>query len=194
MKKIAVTGGISVGKSSFCSILNQQGYPVISADEQAKKLLSPHSPCYPKILTLFNNPPQLTTKMMAQKIFSNSKLKVQLEACMHPYILQKIAEEEAQFKAYDQVFYEIPLLFEKKLENRFHTVILVVCRTDLQIQRLMKRSQLSRSSAMQRIQSQMPQKEKLPKSDFIVENNKTLSALAHTAKHILTQLKKREVL
>lgn len=193
LKKIAVTGGIGVGKSSFCSILNQWGRPVISADEQAKKALSPNSPCYPDILKIFNNPPQLNAKIIAQKIFNNPKLKTQLEECMHPYILQKIIEETARFKEHNQVFYEIPLLFEKNLENHFHFVILVICPEGLQKKRLMKRSQLSELEAVQRIQSQMPQEEKLPKSDFIVENNKTLTELTRTAKQVLMLLKKRGV-
>ena len=185
MKKIGVTGGIGAGKTTFCSFLSQKGYPFISADEQAKKALSPKSPCYPALLKLFHYP--WTAGSIAQKVFSNPQLKTQFEAIVHPYILQRIQQQEDKLKKQNPpvIFYEIPLLFEKKLEKLFHFTVLITCSSYLQKKRVMKRSALSEKDIINRMKNQMPQKEKLPKSDFIVENNKTLNDLKISAQHIL---------
>ena len=188
MKKIGVTGGIGVGKTTFCSFLNQQGYPCISADEQAKKALSPKSPCYPALLKLFHYPSKWTNHSIAQQIFSNPQLKNQFEAIVHPYILHLIQQQEEQYQKSPLIFYEIPLLFEKKLEKLFHFIVLITCPLDLQKKRIMKRSSLSERDIINRIKNQMPQEEKLPKSDFIVENNKTLNDLKISAQSILQHI------
>ncbi len=194
LKKVGITGGIGAGKSSFCDILAQLGYPVISADKQAKKALNPNSPCYAALLRLFNNPPHLTPQMLAQKIFSDSKVKNQLESIMHPYIFQLIQQEEEKLKRehHSLIFYEIPLLFEKKLEKYFHFIILITCDENLQKKRVMKRFLLSESEAINRIHSQMSQQEKLSKSDFIVENNTTLDDLKKSANQILKKIMTEE--
>ena len=39
MKTIAVTGGIGSGKSNFCALLKERGYPVLDADILSKEVL-----------------------------------------------------------------------------------------------------------------------------------------------------------
>ena len=192
MKRIAITGGIGVGKSSFCQTLTHHGHPVISADEKGKNAFQPSSSVYSLITELFQTPPHqpISTKYISEQIFNNPQLKKDFENIMHPYITQSILKEEDQMKkkGYSTIFYEIPLLFEKKLTNYFHVIILIVCKKKLQIQRVMNRFSLSTSQALNRIHSQMPETEKIKNSHILIENNQDLDHLKKSAKIVLKQL------
>lgn len=189
MKKIAVTGGIAVGKSSLCCILSRLGYPVISADSHAKKALSPNASIHSTILKLFQFEKTLDPQVIAQKIFSYPRLKKQFEDIIHPWIIQSILTEEKEFKKKGcrVIFYEIPLLFEKNLESDFDFIVLVNCKKNIQKVRLMNRMSISKSQAEKRINSQWTQKEKFSKSDLIVDNN---SKIDHLEKSALMIIKK----
>ncbi len=187
MIKIAVTGGIGAGKSSLCRFFENRGNPVISADKQARKALSKHSPLYPSLLKLFQKKSgeNLSSKEIAQQIFSNNTLKRQFESIVHPYIFKCIQEEEKKLKKHSHIFYEIPLLFETHSSSRFNWIILVICSQKLQRERITKKLHLSEKSAQMRINSQEDPKTKIKRSDMVVENNGTLIELERQAEKIL---------
>lgn len=58
------------------------------------------------------------------------------------------------------VVLDIPLLFESKLESLVDKIIVVSVTKELQLERLMKRNQLTEEEAVSRIRSQMPLEEK----------------------------------
>ena len=192
MKKAAVTGGIAVGKSSLCRILADLGYPVISADEHTARALTPGSSVHSLILKLFHYPDDhiLDRKIIAQKIFSDSKIKKKFENLIHPWITQSILKEEKEILKNSPavVFYEIPLLFEKKLEDRFDVIILVDCPEEEQKKRLMSRMSLSHDEALQRIKAGGPKNKKLLKSHFVIQNNFTIKELKLSALNMIQSL------
>ena len=190
MVKIAVTGGIGTGKSSLCHFFTTWGFPVISADKEARKALSANSPLYPSLLKLFNKKPNesLNSKEIAQKIFSNFSLKKQFESIVHPYIFECILQEEKKLKNCSHIFYEIPLLFETHLASYFNLIILVVCSKKLQKKRIITQMNLSPAEAKLRMDAQQNQETKIKKSNIIVENNSSLDHLKQKATDIFKQL------
>ena len=189
MKRIGVTGSIATGKSSFCKFLKDKGYPVISADEHAKKALLPDSSCYSYLLKIFDSPPlPLTSEWLAHQIFSNPHIKTQVENIMHPFIFREIKKAEKKFLESKFIFYEIPLLFETHMEKYFDKIVLIYSPRNNQKKRLLQR--ISPSQAQKRIQSQMSQEEKLSKSNFIIHNDKTLKDLEHQAQTFLQTIEK----
>ena len=190
MIKIAVTGGIGAGKSSLCRFFEDRGFPVISADRQARKALSKSSPLYPALLKLFHKKSNenLFPKEIAQQIFSNGSLKRQFESIVHPYIFECIQQEEKKLKKYSHVFYEIPLLFETRSSSYFNWIILVICSKKSQKERIIKKMHLSEKEAQMRISSQEIPEKKIEKSDIVIENNGTLTDLEQQAEEILKKL------
>ena len=195
MKRVAITGGIGVGKSSFCLTLTHYGHPVISADEEGKSALQTNSPVYSLIRQLFQLPAHqsVSTSYIAEKVFNNTQLKKDFENIMHPYIKQSILKKEKQIqqKGHSTIFYEIPLLFEQKLTNDFHFIILVICKKELQLKRVMNRFSLSQSQALRRIHSQMPEEEKIADSHIVIENNQSLDHLKKSAQRVLEKITKK---
>lgn len=72
------------------------------------------------------------------------------------------------------VVLDIPLLFESKLESLVDKIIVVSVTKDLQLERLMKRNQLTEEEAVSRIRSQMPLEEKTARADQVIDNSGTL--------------------
>jgi dephospho-CoA kinase len=62
-------------------------------------------------------------------------------------------------------------LFEAKLEAQVDKIILVAANDELRINRVMKRDGLSKEEVLSKISAQLPQAEKIAKSDFVIYNN-----------------------
>lgn len=75
------------------------------------------------------------------------------------------------------VFISIPLLFETGFDALFDKIIFVQCDDDIRLQRLMRRNDFTEEQALKRMNAQLPQKEKMQKSDFIIYNNSSLEDL-----------------
>ena len=190
--KIVITGGMGAGKSSLCQIIVQQGFPVISADEQARKLLVKNSPIYSKILPLFPENPDLNPHQIAEKIFSQASTKKSFEKIIHPYIFEHIKEEEKKWmqKGHTAIFYEIPLLFETKMSYYFNYIILVQCPQKLRVERVKKSMNLSEDQILKRMSTQIQHDEN--QAHFIVNNSKSLKDLEKSIDNIINKLKLRK--
>jgi dephospho-CoA kinase len=71
--KIAVTGSIGSGKSSFCNFISELGYPVIKADDISKKILSEDKEIKAKVIKEFGEESfidnEINKKFLSEKIF-----------------------------------------------------------------------------------------------------------------------------
>ncbi|MGD1076052.1 MAG: dephospho-CoA kinase, partial [Thermodesulfovibrionales bacterium] len=71
------------------------------------------------------------------------------------------------------VVIEIPLLFEKGYAGKFHRVITVFADSEISLQRLEKKG-IRKEDAIKRLNAQMPIREKMGKSDFTIDNSRSL--------------------
>src|SRR5256885_10501317 len=63
------------------------------------------------------------------------------------------------------------LMIESGGYKRFDKIVVVHCRPEIQIERLMRRNNLSREEAERRIAAQMPQEEKMRYADFRIDSS-----------------------
>lgn len=181
-KIIGLTGGIATGKSTVSKILTDNGYMVIDADVLARKIVEVGQPAYTEIVKSFGedilNPDKsINRKTLGRLIFADGELKAQLNNITHPYIFQEMKREISR-KCRDNkiIFLDIPLLFEEyskimELGIDFHEIWLVYVNENLQLNRLMKRDNLSREESQKRINSQMSMAIKYKMADIIIDNN-----------------------
>jgi dephospho-CoA kinase len=132
LRKIAVTGAISSGKSTVCQYLKELGAYVVSADQIVHQLLSPHSLSGQKVIELLGQDVIQQNKIDKQKIaalvFDNPRLLMQLEAILHPAVASELEKEyhkAAAAKKYSSFVAEVPLLYESGMEDFFDRVIVV---------------------------------------------------------------------
>lgn len=112
---------------------------------------------------------------LAQRAFSNDAERIWLEELTHPLVYAAWREAFAAEPAARWVV-EVPLLFEKGLENWFDFTICVACAPDQQLARLEQRG-LPRVLAGQRILKQLPLARKIELSDFVLWNEGSPSFL-----------------
>ena len=63
---------------------------------------------------------------------------------------------------------------------------------DVRLERLMKRNNLSKEDAQLRIDSQMPQEEKVKRVDYVINNNSTLDSVKDEVEKVLKDLEKNK--
>lgn len=177
MFKIAVTGGAGSGKTSVCSRLKALGVEIISADDMAKEAVVPGSGALQKIVGFFGKKivlpdGTLNRKMLRRMITDDDTARITLESILHHEISTLILKNVVRVEKEGQpmVVIEVPLLFELNLQDRFDWVIVVSAGRELRIQRLMERDHISRDSAENLINVQMPDKKKIERADYVVWN------------------------
>lgn len=187
---IGITGNIGSGKSSVSALIREMDYRVISADEVAKsKLESPEA-----MLSLMArwgadvvSQGKPDRNKIASIVFNNPDELVFLNSLIHPLVLREFATEVD--KSGDAIiFFEVPLLFEAKLNACFDYIILVTASPQLRFKRLMQRDSLDSDDIQKRIDSQIDDSHKLKQVDIIIDNNSTLDELRSCTLRSIAQL------
>lgn len=199
MNKIVITGIIGSGKSTVGAILTKQGMNFISSDLLSKEAISPQTSGYQELLKLMG-PEYLeknghfNTKKIATIAFANKSLLSQIESIIHPKVwdLIKKKEEKLLAEGVNTVFYEVPLLFEKKWEAFFDTRIVIAIDSEKQKNRLKKYRQMSTEEIKNRMQFQIPQIEKIKKADYIIWNNSSIKELEQQVCQLINNINKRK--
>lgn len=179
MTRIAITGNIASGKSTVQKFLENKGYKVLDTDEVSHELLTvKNSELFEAFrdYDVFENG-EFSRFKVGQLIFSDETAREKIASIIHPQVAQEI---EKFFEANSNekfLFVGIPLLFESNMQNLFDKIIFVYTDDDIRLERLLRRNDYTVEHAKARIASQMPQEEKLKKSDFVINNNGSIEEL-----------------
>jgi dephospho-CoA kinase len=186
---IALTGGISTGKSTVCNLFKLHGFLTIDADKIAHKLLDENSD---KIIEMFGKQyvenGKVLRKELGKIIFSNEENKLKLEALLHPLIKEEIIKESKIFEEQNKPYFvDIPLFFEK-MHYPIPKSLVIYTPKELQIQRLMKRDNIDENEAKLKISNQMDIEEKKNLADMVIDNSKDLKHLQDEVERIIGEI------
>lgn len=196
---VAITGAISSGKSSVCSIFKEDSLPIIDTDYLAKTIINSDTKIKEAIIKAFGEASfidgKFNTKYIANLIFGNEDYHSQnlqkLNSIIHPRVIElmiKNIEEYAQ-QNHKLIFVESALIFEAGLEDGFDYIIMVDTNEEIRKNRFILRTGLSENDFNLRNNSQISPQFKKENSDFIIENNKNLEQLRLTSKTLLEIIK-----
>lgn len=171
---IGITGGIACGKSEVMKYLNDNKYKTFNCDEYSHSLLL-ESKVKNEIVKTFGEEVLegnvINRHKLADLIFNNNANKQKLEAIIHPLVINKIKELNGL------VFVEVPLLFEANMAKIFQKIICISSSRNVEIDRLMKRNNLSLTETEKRINAQIDLLEKEKRSDYVINNNTDIVSL-----------------
>lgn len=174
---IGITGGSGSGKSAVASILKQYGMFIIDADSIAHSIIEKGKPAYIEILSVFgdsilDSKNEIDRKTLGKIVFEDEqKLKI-LNQCTHKYIVDEIRKDiENNSKEFKNIVVDAALLIESKLNLVVDRVWIIYADTDIRIDRIVKRDNISYEQAKKRIESQTKWDEISKYADEIIHNN-----------------------
>ncbi|USX19830.1 dephospho-CoA kinase [Oxalobacteraceae bacterium OTU3REALA1] len=180
---IGLTGGIGSGKTTVANMFAERGASIVDTDVIAHSLTAPGGPAMPAIIAQFG--PEfadasgaLDRARMRQLVFADAGAKARLEAILHPRIRDgALAAGAAATGSY--VIYAVPLLVESGTwRSRVARVLVIDCREEVQIARVMARNNLPESQVLAIMAAQASRAQRLAAADDIIENNDGIAALA----------------
>lgn len=190
---LGLTGGIASGKSTVSAYLAQNGALIIDADLIARQVVAKKSSGLKQIVAKFGEEiltasGELDRKKLGKLVFSNKELLKALTDITGPLIRAEILREiqaakKAQVKL---VVLDIPLLFETGYQTLCDKVMVVTIPSKLQLERVMKRDNLSAAEARKRIANQLPASKRNELADVLIDNSKSV---AETYQQVLKWLK-----
>ena len=190
---LGLTGGIASGKSTVSAYLAKNGALIIDADLIARQVVAKKSSGLKQIVAKFGGEiltasGELDRKKLGKLVFSNKELLKALTDITGPLIRAEILREiEAAKKAQvKMVVLDIPLLFETGYQTLCDKVMVVTIPSKLQLERVMKRDNLSAAEARKRIANQLPASKRNELADVLIDNSKSV---AETYQQVLKWLK-----
>ena len=184
MKNIAITGGIASGKTIASDYLRSLGYTVIDADEMSREMTAPGGKAMPFIIEHFgpdylDEEGGLNRAAMRDLVFKNPDKLMILEAGTTDVVIADIKKiKEEREAAGDKIlFYDIPLLFEKNLQDDYDAVWVITSDRALRKERLAERDDMDENMAELIMDTQEDEDKKIEAADFVIYNNGSLAEL-----------------
>ena len=197
MLRVGLTGSIAVGKSFVSGALAELGCRVLDADETAREVVEPGSPGFGDVVAVFGpgilrDDGSLDRSRLGALVFADANKRAKLNSILHPYIIAKQDERLREWEAIDPegiAIVDAALMIESGGYKRFDKLIVVHCRPDIQLQRVMARNNLSRDEAEKRIGAQMSQEEKTKFADFLIDTSEGFEAARARAGEVYGKLR-----
>ena len=198
MLRVGLTGSIGVGKSFVAGVLAELGCHVLDADQAARDVVAPGSAGLSAVVRAFgegllHKDGTLDRQHLGSLIFADQRRRQLLNSILHPYIIALQDEQLREWEAMDPdgiAVVDAALMIESGGFQRFEKLIVVHCRPEVQIQRLMARDNLTREQAQQRIDAQMPQEAKQKFADYLIDTSEGFESARKRTAEVYDELRR----
>jgi dephospho-CoA kinase len=179
MLRVGLTGGFATGKSFVGKALEDVGCHLLKADEIGHAVMAPDGAAYPEIVHEFGpeilaEDGRIDRRKLGAQVFGDPAKLGLLNSFIHPHVIEEEERWMARIGAADPhaiAVVEAAILIETGSYKRFQKIVLTVCDRELQIERAMRRDNLSREEVLDRLNRQMPLDEKRKYADFVVDTS-----------------------
>jgi dephospho-CoA kinase len=197
MLRAGLTGSIAVGKSFVSSVFAELGCHVLDADQTAREVVAHGSVGLAAIVEAFGGEVlqpdgTLDRGKLGAIVFADETKRARLNAILHPLIISAQDEWLRRCERQDARgigIVDAALMIESGSYKRFDKLIVVHCRTELQLERLVKRDGLTVAEAVRRIAAQMPQEEKKKFADYLIDTSNGFDEARAQASAVYENLK-----
>jgi len=171
---LGLTGSIGMGKSTAANMFRALGVPVHDADATVHRLLEEDRSVRRAIADRFPGTVSedvVDRQALGAAVFSDPQARRDLEAILHPRVRQATEGFLRRHRVMGTplVVLDIPLLFETDGADRVDGVVVVSAPAALQRRRVLARPGMSEEKFAGILASQIPDREKRRRADFVVE-------------------------
>jgi len=179
--KIAITGNIGSGKSTFTNFAVDSNFPVLRADDISKDILETDEKVHRMVVKEFGEDSFKDGKpnksYLAKEVFSDPIKLEKIESILHPGVIKSIEKSSSELLQKNKVvFIEAALIYEVDMEDMFDYVVLITAERDIRLKRKIS-SGITEADFCKRELNQIPEEEKKKRADFIFSNNSTKTEL-----------------
>ena len=185
---VGITGGIGCGKSTVGRMFERRGFRRLDSDILVRERVLTEVAVVTALRERFGAAVlsvdgTVNRAVLGARVFSDDEELRWVEDLIHPK-LYLIWREEFARRPRAHWAVEVPLLFEKGLENWFDFMVCVACSPSQQLARLEQRG-LPHGLAGQRINKQLPLDRKIERSDFVLWNGGSPEFLEAEVDHLI---------
>jgi len=192
---LGLTGSIGMGKSTAAAVLRRLGVPLYDADAEIHKMLGPGGSAVAAVEAAFpgvrGETGAIDRRALGQRVFGKPEELRRLEKILHPMVRaverRWVARQRA--RGAKLVVLDIPLLFETDRIDRVDGVIVVSAPLRLQRERVMRRLGMSAERFSAILKSQLPDREKRRRADFVVSTALSRAAAARQIEAIVRRVR-----
>jgi dephospho-CoA kinase len=218
MLRVGLTGGLGSGKSTVAQMLRALGAHVIESDELGRALMEPGQSTYEEIVRVFGpevvaSDGHLNRPRLAEIAFKDGRVK-ELNAIIHPAVIEAQREWMDEVFVRDPAAVAVvvsALIFEVErdaraggqagaayadLRKRIDRIVLVTAPDEEKIARFVARicpdgasREKAEADARSRLAHQIPDGEKAPRADYLLENTGDIAALRVQVERLWPRLK-----
>ena len=197
MLRVGLTGSIGVGKSFVSGVLAELGCHVLDADETAREVVALNSSGLRDLVATFGNgilqaDGTLNRSALGAIVFSDETKRATLNSILHPYIIAAQDQTLREWEAVDPggiAVVDAALMIESGGYKRFDKLVVVHCQEEIQLERIMKRNNLTREEATRRVAAQMPQAEKKKFANYLIDTSGDFEATRRSTEEVYKQLR-----
>jgi len=163
----------------ICKIFRCLGVPVYDADSHAKELMTTDGILVSDIkkefgVLSYSVDGGLNRDYLSKQVFNDPERLKTLNSLVHPRVGADFSRWTSERKGYPYVLKEAALLYESGSYESLDKVIVVYANEALRIQRVLKRDpHRTADQVIAIIKNQMPEEEKLKRTDFTIRNDDT---------------------
>ena len=178
---IGLTGGIGSGKTAVSDIFEELGIGVVDADLASRVVVEKGRPSLEEIAKHFGQgilteAGELDRAKLREIIFNSDEEKNWLESLLHPVIAKQI-QDELKASSSPYTILVSPLLLETNQKDFCNKVLVVDVPVETQIERTLKRDDVSLEQVHSIIKAQISRDKRLELADEVIVNDKSLEDL-----------------
>lgn len=178
---IGLTGGIASGKSTVSNFFKELGVKVIDADIVAREI-SERKATIDEICNIFGRDildenGRIVREKLRERVFQDKRLVRKLNSIIHPQVIEYFKERKDENREDELLIFDVPLLYEAKMDTLCDKVIVVGVDRKKQIERVLQRDGSSEEVARNIIANQMSLDDKIKRADIVIMNDGTLEEL-----------------
>jgi len=189
---VAITGNLCSGKSLVLDLLKNKGYPVFNFDKETEFLLSKAPDVITEVKKAFPGSIKnkaINTSLLGDIVFFDKKSLKVLESILRPHLYHKHEKFIKNLGENKTAFFEVPLLFEKRSERRYDSIILLIASPETRKIRIKKRN-ISLEKAKKIMEMQVDPETVKDRADYVVDTNRGLADIKQDIDKIIKLLKK----